>query len=448
MDLWNRTCDVLSKTIDAKNFTAWIQPLRQAQANQSFLRLSAPNKVVRSWFIKHYLKPATAVLTEITGRAMTIEVGVSNPQMSFDSQVILPKDQAKKTAESPKNGCRRTAKLPNDQYTFENFVVGPSNEFAYAAAKNVAKNPGQGMNPLFIYGGTGLGKTHLLNAVGHRLLRRDSETRLVMVSAERFMNELIGAIQGKRTGAFHRKYRNLDALLIDDIQTIAGKNATQEEFFHTFNTLYENGAQIVLASDQYPRDIPMLEERLCSRFGMGMIADIQVPELETRMAIIRKKALAEKIKINEDVTFYVASRITNNVRELEGALRRIAAYSELHGGKVELDIAKRALRHIIGDPDKPIAVEQVQKTVCEYFNIKQSEMLGARRHKAVAQPRQVAMYLSRKLTNHSFPDIGRKFGGRDHTTVMHAVRKMETQSQVNPELLSMLETLEKTLRNK
>jgi chromosomal replication initiator protein len=445
MDLWTRTLDLLKTSVDSKNYAAWLHPLRQVQANQSYLRLSAPNKMVRSRFTKNYLTVATESLRTLTGRDMLIEVEVTDSQMVF-SQTVIP-TKLPKAAEKKQIKPAIAGQLPSEAFTFENFVVGASNEFAYAACKNVAKNPGQGMNPLFIYGGTGLGKTHLLNALGHRLLKRNPDTRLLMISAERFMNELISAIQGKRTAAFHRKYRNLDALLIDDIHIIAGKHATQEEFFHTFNTLHESGAQIVLASDQFPRDIPHLEERLRSRFGMGMIADIQVPELETRMAIIKKKAAAEKVTLEEDVAFFIASRIKTNVRELEGALRRVAAYAELHGGKVTIEIAKRALRNLLGDLDRRVAIEDVQKTVCDYFNIKHAELVGSRRHKAVAEPRQVAMYLSRKLTTHSFPDIGRKFGGRDHTTVMHAVRKMEAASGVDPALLSMLETLEKTLQN-
>ena len=440
--LWLRTLDRLKQRVDVKAFAAWLEPLEQVQANKSYLRLAAPNKVVRNWFSKNYQKLATESLYEVTGRDMIIEVELTNSQMAFSGNVI-PQTRPK-VEQKPVRG---KSNQPVDRYSFENFVVGPSNEFAYAACLNVAKNPGTGVNPLFIYGGTGLGKTHLLNAVAVRLLKKTPDMRLLIVSAEYFMNDLIGAIQGKRTAAFHRKYRQLDALLIDDIQTIAGKNATQEEFFHTFNALHENGAQIVLASDQYPRDIQLLEERLRGRFGMGMIADIQVPELETRTAIVKKKAAAEHITLDEDVAFFLASRVTTNVRELEGALRRVAAYGELHGGKVSLDVAKRALRHILGDPDRPIAVAEVQKTVCEFFRIKHTELVGARRHKTVAEPRQVAMYLSRKLTGNSFPEIGRQFGNRDHTTVMHAVRKIETLAAKDPKTLSMLETLEKTLRN-
>jgi len=442
---WSKTLALLQKEVDAKNFIAWIEPLAQLQVSNCTLRLTAPNKMVRTWFIDNYLAAAKRALAEVAGRAMNIEIELKHQQMSFD-KAIMPKD--KKAKESLKPQPKTNGYLPNEDYTFENFVVGPSNEFAYAACKNVAKNPGGGMNPLFIYGGTGLGKTHLLNAIGLRLMKRGDTFRILIVSAERFMNELISAIQGKRTAAFHKKYRNLDALLIDDIQTIAGKNATQEEFFHTFNALFENGAQIVLASDKYPKEIPLLEERLRSRFGMGMIADIQPPELETRMAIVKKKAAADKITLDDEVAFFLASHITDNVRELEGALRRVAAFGELHGNRIQLPIAKRALRSIVGDLDKPLPIERVQQTVCEYYNIKQADLIGGRKHKTIAQPRQVAMYLSRKLTGSSFPDIAKKFGKRDHTTVMYAVKKMETLAKENPEVLSMLETLEKTLRNK
>lgn len=442
--LWNRTLSVLKNSVDSKSFNTWLKPLEQIQANKIYLRLAAPNKTVRKWFMEKYLVKAGDVLREVTGRDMIIEVVLRNEQMVFDK--MLP---PKKTIAAEVNRPTPTGKnnnRPSKAYTFERFVVGSSNEFAYAACKNVAKNPGRGMNPLFIYGDTGLGKTHLLNAVALQLLKRDPDMRLIIVSAERFMNELISAIQGKRTSAFHKKYRNLDALLIDDIQTIAGKHATQEEFFHTFNTLYENDAQIVLASDKYPKDIPMLEERLRSRFGMGMIADVQTPELETRMAIVKKKAAQENISLPDEVTFYIAANITENIRELEGALRRVAAFGELQGGRLSLDIAKRALRNVIGDADKPITIDQVQRTVCEYYRVKHNDLVGERRHKIIARPRQVAMYLSRKLTGSSLPDIAAKFGGRDHTTVLHAVRKMDKLSKNDPQLTTIIETLEKSLR--
>ncbi len=440
--LWDRTLDVLKASVDAKNFAAWIAPLRQLQATKSHLHLVAPNKTIRKWFVDHYFGQATEALRQVAGRDMTIEIDLSDAQMAFDRSVIAPAPAREEPARpSP------AAHLPNGDYTFENFVVGQSNEFAYAACKNVAKNPGGGMNPLFIYGGTGLGKTHLLNAVAVQLLKRQNDLRLVIVSAERFMNELISAIQSKRTAAFHKKYRNLDALLIDDIQTIAGKHATQEEFFHTFNTLYESDAQIVLASDKYPKDIEGLEERLRSRFGMGMIADIQPPELETRIAIVRKKAAAENANLPEDVVFYIAAHVKHNVRELEGALRRVAAFGELHQGHISLDLAKRALRHMVGDPDQPVSIEQIQRSVCDFYHVRHNDLIGTRKHKSIARPRQVAMFLARRLTSASLPDIAEKFGNRDHTTVLHAVRKMDALSKEDPQLSLALETLEKTLKS-
>jgi len=442
--LWNRTLGILKDEVDENGFKNWVKPLTQTAADKHTLRLIAPNRTVHRRFREKYQAAATAALRKISGRTMNIEIEVGDrTQLTFDQTVIgLPGGGSKSTARK-RNGRH----LPNDEYTFDNFVVGDSNNFAFAACKNVANNPGRGMNPLFIYGGTGLGKTHLLNAIGLTLLKRDPNTRLMLVSAERFMNELISAIQGRRTAAFQKKYRNLDALLIDDIQIIGGKHATQEEFFHTFNTLYEGDAQIVLASDKYPKEIPRLEERLCSRFGMGMIADIQPPELETRIAIVKKKAVLEGVNLPDDVAFFIASHIPDNVRELEGALRRVAAFSELQGGKILLETAKRALRNVIGDPDKPITIEQVQRSVCEYYQVKHSDLIGIRKYKAIARPRQVAMYLARKLTDSSLPDIAAKFGNRDHTTVLHAVRKVEKLNGEDRQLSTILETLEKTLRN-
>ncbi|MBI4366046.1 MAG: chromosomal replication initiator protein DnaA, partial [Deltaproteobacteria bacterium] len=336
----------------------------------------------------------------------------------------------------------------NPRYNFARFVVGANSQFAHAACKSVADLPGGHYNPLFIYGGVGLGKTHLLNAVGLALQERHPDLRILYIGSERFVNELINSIRYDKMGDFRRKYReSCDVLLIDDIQFIAGKERTQEEFFHTFNTLYDSQRQIIVTSDKFPKDMNGLEERLRSRFEWGLIADIQPPDLETRVAILRKKADADRIVLPDEVANYLAQQIRSNVRELEGSLIRLSAYASLNGRPITIDLAREILKNMVRDGDQRCSIEAVQKLVADYYQIKVPELKSARRMRHLAFPRQIAMYLCKKHIKSSFPEIGQKFGGKDHTTVIHACRKIDLALKSNPRLRDDIEFLEKSLAN-
>jgi chromosomal replication initiator protein len=328
--------------------------------------------------------------------------------------------------------------LLNPKYTFDRFVVASCNQFAHAAALAVAECPSKTYNPLFIYGGVGLGKTHLMQAVGHKIKAIDRRVRLNYVSSEKFTNEVINAIRYDKTLALREKYRSVDVLLIDDIQFISGKEATQEEFFHTFNALYDAQKQIVLSSDSLPKEIPSIQERLQSRFEWGLIADIQPPDLETKVAILKKKAESEDFEIPDNVALFVASKIKSNIRELEGSLVRLMAFSSLRGEKASLSMAQEVLKHILKSQEKHISIEQIQRTVAAYFNMKVSELKSRNNAKAVAQPRQVGMYLCRRLTGASLPEIGREFGGKHHTTVLHSIKKVEDLRNSNKDFNSII----------
>ena len=327
------------------------------------------------------------------------------------------------------------------RYTFDKFVIGPTNQFAAAAARMVADAPASRWNPLFIYGGVGLGKTHLLHAVGHQSTRLFPGMSVAYLSSERFTNELINAIRYDRTAEFRARYRTIDLLLIDDIQFISGKERTQEEFFHTFNDLYESRKQIIVSSDSSPKDIPEIEERLRSRFEWGLIADIQPPDFETRVAILKKKAAIERVRVPDDVAYLIASRIKSNIRELEGSLTRMIAFCALTGREMSVDLAQEVLGELWGEEEKVITIDQIQRKVCDFFGIKVSDLKAQNRTKAVAFPRQIAMYLSRQLTHASLSEVGRAFGGKDHTTVLHAVDKVQTLLQDDPKLRKTIDGL-------
>jgi chromosomal replication initiator protein len=328
--------------------------------------------------------------------------------------------------------------LLNPKYTFERFVVGSCNQFAHAASLAVAESPSRTYNPLFIYGGVGLGKTHLMQAVGHRVKSKDQRARLSYVSSEKFTNEVINAIRYDKTLALREKYRNVDVLLIDDIQFISGKQATQEEFFHTFNDLYDAQKQIVLSSDSLPKEIPDIQERLQSRFESGLIADIQPPDLETKVAILKKKAEFERFELPDNVSFYIASKIKSNIRELEGSMVRLMAFSSIRGEKVNLSMAQEVLKHTLRSQEKHISIEQIQKRVADYFNLKIPEIKSKNNSKIIAQPRQIGMYLCRQLTTASLPEIGRNFGGKHHTTVLHSITKVERLMNSNKDFNNLV----------
>src|SRR5499425_2075002 len=392
------------------------------------IHLAAPNKYSRDWLVQHYTEALQTAARSVLGGNPVISIEIDREP---DRAPVAPREAP---AVPLSNGL-------SPRYTFASFVVGNSNQFAQAACQAVAELPSKAYNPLFIYGGVGLGKTHLLHAVGHQIARLYPSLRLLYLSTERFTNELINAIRYDRTAEFRAKYRNIDLLLIDDIQFISGKERTQEEFFHTFNTLYEARRQIVVSSDSAPKEIPEIEERLRSRFEWGLIADIQPPDFETRVAILKKKAELERVRLPDDVAYLIASRIKANIREIEGSLTRMIAFCALTGREMSVDLAQEVLGELWGEEEKVITIEQIQRKVAETYGIKLSDLKAKNRTKAVAFPRQVAMYLARQLTHASLSEVGRAFGGKDHTTVLHAVDKIQVLLQEDPKLRKTIDGL-------
>jgi len=414
-DFWERAQQILQHNLNRQNYETWIKPLRPLSFTENALVLEVPNKFFQEWLQEHYGKMLQEALVEATGVPVHIRFSISS------SPPLLVEE---KKNYHPWTDDQIAVQL-NPRFTFDNFVVGANNRFAHAAALAVAESPTQSYNPLFIYGGVGLGKTHLLHAIGQYIREHTSQMKVVYVSTEKFMNEMINSIRDDRTLAFRNKYRRIDVLLIDDIQFLAGKESTQEEFFHTFNALYEARRQVVVTSDSHPRGIPTLEERLRSRFEWGLITDIQPPDLETRMAILRKKAECDKLDFPDEVILFLATKIKSNIRELEGSLIRLSAYASFTGSEITIDLAKEVLKDILKeDESKVVSVDLIQKVVAQYFNLKPSDMKAKRRTDAIAFPRQIAMYLTRELTELSLPEIGEYFGGRDHTTVMYACEKI------------------------
>ncbi len=439
--LWNRCVRDLQAELPEQQFNTWIRPL-QAVEDDGRLRLLAPNRFVVDWLQEHYIQRILEIIDGSGGNTeLVVEVG---------SRHVVPKpEQASPRpaprASAPDPGPAIIASRLNPAFTFQSFVEGKSNQLARAAASQVGENPGTSYNPLFIYGGVGLGKTHLMHAVGNAMVARKPNARVAYVHSERFVGDMVRGLQHNKISEFKRSYRSLDALLIDDIQFFAGKERSQEEFFHTFNALLEGQRQIVLTCDRYPKEVVGLEERLKSRFGWGLTVAIEPPELETSVAILMSKAEAEGVELPEQVAFFIAKRIRSNVRELEGALRRVIANSKFTGRPIDLEFAKEALRDLLALQERLVSIENIQKTVAEYFKIRVGDLLSKKRSRSIARPRQVAMALAKELTNHSLPEIGDAFGGRDHTTVLHACRRIkalrETEKRVDEDYLNLLRTL-------
>ncbi len=429
--LWGRLLESLSRKLPDTVLDTWIRPCRLLAVEGDRLRVGAPNPFSRDWLVQHHLDALQDAAQECLG---------GHPRVA-----IVVDEAAAESAPPPPPGrppvTGGTAEGLNPRYTFDTFVVGSSNQFAQAACQAVAELPSRAYNPLFIYGGVGLGKTHLLHAVGHQSTRLFPGMSVAYLSSERFTNELINAIRYDRTAEFRARYRTIDLLLIDDIQFISGKERTQEEFFHTFNDLYESRKQIIVSSDSSPKDIPEIEERLRSRFEWGLIADIQPPDFETRVAILKKKAAIERVRVPDDVAYLIASRIKSNIRELEGSLTRMIAFCALTGREMSVDLAQEVLGELWGEEEKVITIDQIQRKVCDFFGIKVSDLKAQNRTKAVAFPRQIAMYLSRQLTHASLSEVGRAFGGKDHTTVLHAVDKVQTLLQDDPKLRKTIDGL-------
>jgi len=420
-DLWNKALSNIEKKISKPSFDTWLKATAAHSLQGDSLVVTAPNEFARDWLEERYSQLISGILYEITGEELTVKFIIPQNQKEEEFDLQISSKQRKKSEES--SDFPRT--ILNPKYVFDTFVIGSGNRFAHAASLAVAEAPAKAYNPLFIYGGVGLGKTHLMHAIGHYVLDHNPSAKVVYLSSEKFTNEFINSIRDNKGAQFRDKYRNVDVLLIDDIQFLAGKESTQEEFFHTFNTLHEESKQIIISSDRPPKEIPTLEDRLRSRFEWGLITDITPPDLETRIAILRKKAKADGLDIPNEVMLYIANQIDTNIRELEGALIRVVAYSSLINKDINADLAAEALKDIV-PTSKPrvITIHDIQKVVGEHFNIKLEDFKAKKRTKSIAFPRQIAMYLSRELTDFSLPKIGEEFGGRDHTTVIHAHEKI------------------------
>ena len=438
--LWESCVRRLRSELDDQQFNTWIRPLQAVEVDGE-LRLLAPNRFVVDWLNSHFMSRIREVIDELRGGPGKVVAEVGS-RASVDARP-LPAGPA--TMAARPDATPPLASRLNENYVFDAFVEGKSNQLARAAASQVAENPGLAFNPLFIYGGVGLGKTHLMHAVGHAMIAADPNARVCYVHSERFVGDMVKALQHNSINQFKSAYRSLDALLIDDIQFFAGKDRSQEEFFHTFNALLEGQRQIILTCDRYPKEVDGLEERLKSRFGWGLTVAIEPPELETSVAILMSKAAAEGVELPEEVAFFIAQRIRSNVRELEGAMRRVIATSRFTGRPITIESAKETLRDLLALQDKLVTIENIQKIVAEYFKIRVSELLSKRRNRSIARPRQMAMSLAKELTRHSLPEIGDAFGGRDHTTVLHACRKIkelrETEARVDEDYKNLLRTL-------
>jgi chromosomal replication initiator protein len=441
--VWNQTATNLEKVISPQNYINWIQPIQYSHADDSSVVVSVPTQFFKEWLEDNYLDLINSALSITAEKNLSIAVTVKADELvplPLENQISEAAAQKPCKDVKPIQTDRDCAPL-NPRYTFDQFVSGSGNQFAHAAAMAVANNPAITYNPLFIYGGVGLGKSHLLHAVGHQMLTQKPETRVCYCSAEKFMHEMVNCIRLNKMEEFRERYRSVDVLLIDDIQFIAGRERTQVEFFHTFNSLYESHKQIVITSDKFPREMPNLEERLRSRFEWGLIADIQPPDVETKIAILKKKAELNRIVLPDEVAYFLASSDTRNIRELEGMLIRLGAYSSLQHIPITLVMAKNNLKDILVDKRKDITVELIQKNVADHFGLKVADLKSDKRLKTFVQARQVAVWLCRDLTSASYPDIGNKFGGKDHSTVIHSAKKIDRLLTEDPVLAKTVEDI-------
>ncbi|PKN33387.1 MAG: chromosomal replication initiator protein DnaA [Deltaproteobacteria bacterium HGW-Deltaproteobacteria-19] len=443
--IWEKATNIIRKQVSQQNFETWIQPVRVTAIEGNSVQFTVPNKFFKDWLNDNYLPIIKESLKEVSGIDLSVHFSVSKGDgRAAETQTEAKKSEGKSVRKSP---VTKYDSNLNPNYSFERFVVGSCNQFAHAAAVSVGEMPAKNYNPLFIYSDVGLGKTHLLNAIGLHTLNLYPDTNVVYVSAEEFVNELISSIRYDRTAKFREKYRKIDCLLIDDIQFIAGKDRTQEEFFHTFNTLHDAGKQIVVTSDKFPKDIPNLEDRLRSRFEWGLIADIHPPDIETRIAILEKKAQDNNIQLPSGVSHYVASNAQSNIRELEGFLVRISAYSSVTGRSIDMELAREVLRKIIRQNEREdITVDEIVRAASGKFNVKLSDLKSKKKSKNIVLARQSAMFLCRRLTNASFPDIGEKIGGRDHSTVIYSVNKISALIEKDANLKKTIQDIEDALQ--
>ncbi len=437
-EIWQETLSVLKERLGSRNHETWFHGTRGINIQNGAITVSVPNKFCKEWIEDKYRSLIREAVDAAGSKELDVEFVVQEGELITEEAPEAPPVEIKQE----KPGFLSYGESPfNPRYTFDSFVVGPSNRFAQAASLAVAESPARAYNPLFIYGGVGLGKTHLMQAIGQALLQKNPNAKILYISSERFTNQLITAIQNRTTLSFREKYRNLDALLIDDIHFIAGKEATQEEFFHTFNTLYDAHRQIILSSDRPPKEIQALEERLVSRFEWGLVTDIQKPDLETRIAILRKKIEMNRVSVPEEALLFIAEKVTSNIRELEGALMRVVAYSSIFEKEITSGLAKEVLKEMLLEEEKRVTVDLIQKKVAEHFDIRIQDMKVKRRSKAVAYPRQIAMYLVREMTDHSLPEIGEFFGGRDHTTVLYAHQRIQKELKGNQQAQHLIHKL-------
>ncbi|NNC99746.1 MAG: chromosomal replication initiator protein DnaA [Gammaproteobacteria bacterium] len=417
--LWDKCLKKLEDEIDEHDFNMWVRPLTAINDDSTF-RLHAPNRFIKDWLNENLVDKLTATILHFSGSGKTISIELDNAGQTTLDPIGQPAIKERQKAPTPYG-----TNVLNSVFTFENHIEGKSNQIARAATRQVGENPGNAYNPLFIYGGVGLGKTHLMHAAGNLIKKNDKKARVAYVHSERFVSDMVKSIGLNAMDKFKSYYRSLDALLIDDIQFFAGKNQSQEEFFHTFNTLLETGGQVVLTSDKFPKEINNLQERLTSRFESGLTVRIDPPELETRVAILKSKAHKNQIDLSDEVAFLVAKKIRSNVRELEGALHRLVASARFTDSEIDLDLAKYTLQDLTLFQERKISIDNIQKTVADFYGIRVSDLKSKRRNRQIARPRQVAMSLSKELTSLSLPDIGDAFGGRDHTTVIHACKKVD-----------------------
>jgi len=420
--IWDQILARIETKVNRHSFSTWFRPTTFMTDGGRSITVRVPNALFKDWLTKHYSVVLSEALAEVrrgeTSLVFVAEPGAAPPPPDEPTLTIEESDEVAGDSMTTPAGL-------NARYTFDTFIVGPSNQFAHAACRAVAEAPSRSYNPLFIYGGVGLGKTHLMHAVGQFVLQHDRTLKLTYISSERFMNEMINAVRYDRILDFRERYRSVDVLLVDDIQFVSGKEGTQTEFFHTFNALYDAQKQIVLSSDRPPHEIPALEERLRSRFEWGLIADIQSPDLETKVAILKRKADAEAVPLPDTVALYIAGRIKSNIRELEGSLIRLIAYASLTGREISLELTQEVLKNVIEQDEKAITIESIQKFVSEYYQLKFGELKSKNNSKSIALPRQIAMYICKTLTHASLPEIGRSFGGKHHSTVIHSIKKVD-----------------------
>jgi chromosomal replication initiator protein len=443
--IWDQVLARIETKVNQHIYSTWFRPTSFVADDGHLLRIRVPNALFSNWLNKHYAVVLTEALAEVNRAGCAISFVTDDGEVER-AKAVPPSGALSAPASEPEEIVAGPPGTLAPRYSFDAFIVGPSNQFAHAACRAVAEAPSRSYNPLFIYGGVGLGKTHLMHAIGHYVLTHLTSLKLTYISSERFMNEMINAVRYDRILDFRERYRSVDVLLVDDIQFIAGKEGTQNEFFHTFNALYDSQKQIVISSDCPPHEIPSLEERLRSRFEWGLIADIQAPDLETKVAILKKKAETEGIPLPDNVAIYIAGKIKSNIRELEGSLIRLIAYASLTGREISLALAQDVLRNVLQHDDRAVTIEIIQKYVSDYYQLKLAELKSRNNSKSIALPRQVAMYLCKSLTSASLPEIGRSFGGKHHSTVIHSIRKIEDLRQRDADFNSHINNLMESFR--